>query len=196
MLMQQLLKFDVKFFFLINRGSSNAFFDVLMPLLRESTIWTPLYVFILLLVWQRFGTRTLLWLLAAIVTVAITDLVSSRLIKENVMRLRPCRNPEVVAYINFLVKYCPSSSSFTSSHATNHFGMAMFIFITLKNYFSPGWLALLFLWALSICYAQVYVGVHYPLDVLSGGLLGCLLGYTTGKLFNRRFRLSKVPGLG
>lgn len=195
MLLQKLLSFDIKFFFLINRGSSNAFFDVLMPLLRESNIWTPLYLFIILLVWQRFGARTLLWLLAAVVTVAITDLVSSRLIKENVMRLRPCRDPEVAAYIHFLVKYCPSSSSFTSSHATNHFGMAMFIFISLKNYFSPRWLALLFLWALSICYAQVYVGVHYPLDVLAGGLLGCLLGYVTAKLFNRHFGLAKVPGL-
>ncbi|MES1222122.1 MAG: phosphatase PAP2 family protein, partial [Bacteroidota bacterium] len=82
-----------------------------------------------------------------------------------------------------LVNYRPQSSSFTSYHAVNQFGIAMFIVMTLKPYTSP-WIRLFFVWAAVICFAQVYVGVHYPFDVASGAVLGCGLGYIMAKFFN------------
>ena len=105
------------------------------------------------------------------------------------MRLRPCRNPLLSDRVRVLVIYCPMSSGFTSSHATTHFGVATFVYSTLKKYGS-GWVSMFFVWAAIICYAQVYVGVHFPIDVFCGSLVGCLLGSIIGKLFNRYVNLN------
>jgi undecaprenyl-diphosphatase len=83
--------------------------------------------------------------------------------------------------IRFLAKTCGMNGSFTSSHATNHFAVAMFLYQTLKR-FSPFW-AIAFVWAGLISYAQIYVGVHYPADILGGTLLGCGLGYAASRVF-------------
>jgi undecaprenyl-diphosphatase len=104
----------------------------------------------------------------------LSDYVSSTLIKENFIRIRPCSDPFLAGNIRFLVAYCPQSSSFTSSHAVNHFAAAMFIFTTFKKSVSDKW-ALLFLWAAAISYAQVYVGVHFPFDIFCGAIVGVIL---------------------
>ncbi len=75
------------------------------------------------------------------------------------------------------------SSSFISSHATTHFGVATFVYSTLRKY-TTAWVSMFFVWAAVICYAQVYVGVHFPLDVFCGSLVGCLLGSIISKIFN------------
>jgi undecaprenyl-diphosphatase len=113
----------------------------------------------------------------------LSDFVSSTLIKENFERLRPCHDPFLADRIRFLVAYCPESSSFTSSHAVNHFAAAMFIFTTFRKSLSWKW-ALLFIWAFLISYAQVYVGVHFPFDVFCGAIVGVILGYIPAKIFN------------
>jgi undecaprenyl-diphosphatase len=122
-------------------------------------------------------------------TVVLTDFVSSTLIKENIWRLRPCNNPDLSSWINIMVGYRPQSSSFTSSHAANHFGIATFLYLSLKEEFGK-WPMFFFLWAFAISYAQVYVGVHYPLDVIAGTGIGLLIGYLTGRLFNKNFGLT------
>jgi len=162
---------------------ANGFFDTVMPFLRESNIWVPLYLFMLVFAVVNFGKRGLLWMLFAICTAALCDMVSSHLIKDHIFRLRPCNNPALADQIRVLVNYRPQSSSFTSSHATNHFGIAMFFVVTLKSYTSP-WIRLFFVWAAIVCFSQVYVGVHYPFDVVSGAILGCLLGYIIAVFFN------------
>ena len=121
----------------------------------------------------------------------MSDYVSSTLIKENFFRLRPCHDPVLSGNIRFLVAYCPQSSSFTSSHAVNHFAAAMFIFTTFKKSVSSKW-AFLFLWAAAISYAQVYVGVHFPFDILCGAVLGVILGYIPGAIFNNKVGLEML----
>jgi membrane-associated phospholipid phosphatase len=175
--------FDRKIFFLINNDSSNRFFDAVLPFMRESNFWAPLYLFMLLFAVLNFGKRGWLWFLFAVCTAALTDLVSSHLIKEHIFRLRPCQNPELADRINILANYCPQSSSFTSSHAANHFGLAVFVVLTLRRYTSS-WIYLFYAWAFIVCYTQVYVGVHYPLDVISGALVGSLPGYFMARFFN------------
>ncbi|HEY2649525.1 MAG TPA: phosphatase PAP2 family protein, partial [Puia sp.] len=73
----------------------------------------------------------------------------------------------------------------TSSHACNHFAAAWFIFITLNQ--TGSWRWLLFAWAFVICYAQVYVGVHFPFDILGGAVLGTAIGYGMSVLFQKQF---------
>ena len=187
-LLERIIHFDFWLFFKINGTWTNPVFDLVMPFLRESIIWIPVYLFLLLFIWLNFGIRGLYWAVALGCTAAVCDIVSSHLIKEAIMRLRPCRSPGIEDRVRFLVNYCPMSSSFVSSHAANHFGVAVFIYRTLRAHISQ-WLTIFFVWAAAISYAQVYVGVHFPLDVLSGALVGCLLGSIMSRLFNKNIRL-------
>ena len=172
---ESLQSLDQSLFVFINRVATHPFLDTIMPFFRESTFWIPLYLFILVFVFINFGKKGWAWLLFALLTVLLTDQTSSGLIKKWVQRPRPCADPLFSDQVRLLLDHCSGGYSFTSSHATNHFGIATFLFATLGRYFG-NWKYLLFIWAALISYAQVYVGVHYPLDVLSGALLGLSLG--------------------
>lgn len=187
--MEQVFGLDRRLLRLINYDWQNGFFDWLMPWLRNSDLWAPLYLFLIVFVVVNFKKTGWWWVLFAICTVIISNYVSSNLIKQNIIRLRPCNDASLAGWLHVLVGYRPQSSSFTSSHAANHFAMAMFVFTTFKKHFAK-WPWLFFLWAFSICYAQVYVGVHYPLDVASGAVIGILIGYLPATFFNRNYALT------
>ncbi len=184
---EQLIGVDKMLFKLINQDSSSAFFDAVLPFLREAPFWLPFYIFLIIFATINFGKTGWWWALALILTAALCDIVSSQIIKENIFRLRPCRDPALAHEIIIRVKYCPKSSSFTSSHATSHFGLSMFIFHTFKK-LSRKW-AFVFFWAFAICFTQVYVGVHYPADMIAGGLIGCGIGYMMAYLFRKQIGL-------
>ena len=181
-------QFDYRLFEKMNGQWHNAFFDVFFPFIRESTVWWPFYFFLLLFATINFKTRGWLWVLFLIANVMLSDFVSSTLIKDNFFRLRPCHDPYLAGNIRVLVSYCPVSSSFTSSHAVNHFAAAMFIFTTFRKAVSQKW-ALLFLWAFAISYAQVYVGVHFPFDIFCGAIVGLITGYIPATIFNNKIGL-------
>lgn len=188
-MIDKIIALDKYLFLKLNRDCQNTVFDFILPLLRAPLFWMPLYFFLLLYVGLRFKHKLLKWLGFALVTVSATDLISSKLIKPFFARPRPCADPDFFNQVRLLTKYCGANGSFTSSHATNHFGLAMFFSITLGHLF-PRYKFLFFVWAFSICIAQVYVGVHYPTDVLCGALLGCLLGYIMGIYFNKNYFLN------
>jgi len=172
---ESLQSFDQTLFVYINRVATHPILDTLMPFFRESTFWIPLYLFLIVFVFVNFGKNGWVWLLFAFITVLLTDQFSSSIVKNWVMRPRPCNDPVFSSQVRLLLDHCSGGYSFTSSHATNHFGLATFLCITLGR-FLGSWKYLLFIWAALICYAQVYVGVHYPLDVVFGALLGFLIG--------------------
>ncbi len=187
--MNGLLEADKHLFFLVNNKWSNAFFDLIMPVIRTSQLWVPLYLFLLVLVIANFKKNRLWWIFYVAGLATLTDFISSDLIKPNFFRVRPCNDPELADTIRLLLSYRPQSSSFTSSHAVNHFGLATFFFLTLKDHIGrPAWL--FFLWGLIIIYAQVYVGVHFPLDVLCGAIIGAFFGYLSARWFNKTHGLS------
>jgi membrane-associated phospholipid phosphatase len=185
-LWQQLQQWDQWLFTSVNTGHANAFSDAVLPWLRDSFYWAPLYIFILVFVPLNYGNKGWWWLLLFLCTLALTDMTGTKIFKEGFERLRPCNNPELLHRMRLLLKDCPSGYSFTSNHAANHFGMAGFIFFTFRHIAKKaGWLALG--WAAVISYAQIYVGVHYPLDILGGMLLGLTVGYCSSHLFQYRF---------
>jgi len=187
--MYSVLQWDQYLLKLINSEWHNSFLDNLLPALRNPDTWMPLYVFLLLLIAINFKNTGWWWIAFAISSVLITNFISSGLIKHNIIRLRPCNDPALADWIRlFEGIYLPQSSSFTSSHAANHFGMAMFFFMTLKKEFKF-WPPLFFVWAFSISYAQIYIGVHYPIDILGGTIIGLLIGHFTGKRFNNQYGL-------
>lgn len=183
---QIILKWDRYLFEKINGQWANPFFDAVMPFMRTSLNWAPLYLFLLVLVLHNFKAKGLPWIVLFLVTVSLTDMTGTYVFKHNIERLRPCRDPEFLQHVRMVLKECAGGYSFTSNHAANHFGMAAFFFITFRHMIGKwAWIGLF--WAALIAYAQVYVGVHYPLDVMGGALLGLAFGITTGHLFNKQF---------
>jgi undecaprenyl-diphosphatase len=173
---------DQFLFIYINRFWTNSILDNVFPIWRESITWVPLYLFLFVFAIINLRSKAWLWILFLIITIVITDQFSSSLFKEWFNRPRPCRDPYFSQYVRLLMNRCPTSGSFTSSHATNHFGAAVFLSITLKPLIKK-WRYLFYFWAITICYGQVYVGVHYPLDVLGGAILGALIGYISATFF-------------
>jgi membrane-associated phospholipid phosphatase len=184
---QTLINWDHSLFKFINSDLSNPVFDAVMPFLRNSLHWIPLYLFLIVFVTFNFKLKGLWWVVFFLVTVSLCDSVGTKVFKYNFLRVRPCNNPEFFGQLKLLVT-CPSGWGFTSNHAANHFGMATFIFISFRHFSKLGaWLAIF--WAASIAFAQVYVGVHYPADVICGALLGITFGLFTGIQFNKHFGL-------
>ncbi len=177
--MEQILELDYRLFYWINSRLNNGFLDSIMPIWRSKSFWLPLYVFLIYLLYNIFRNRMMYVVFSIVLLVGISDGMSSHLIKKNIKRTRPC-NTEIIKDNMHLLVPCGSGYSFTSSHATNHFSLAMYLFVLL----SPGYRlvrwALLF-WAASIAFGQVYVGVHFPIDVLAGSLLGILIGWFVGR---------------
>jgi membrane-associated phospholipid phosphatase len=132
---------------------------------------------------MTYGKKAWILMLALALTVTVSDTFSSKLVKPLVHRVRPCNDVRIKDKVKLLVN--PSSGySFTSSHAANHFAAVAFLFFA----FAPsrrwiGWILLI--WAGTIAFGQVYVGIHYPSDVVFGGLFGAGIGFIVWALYQK-----------
>ncbi|MFM6975776.1 MAG: phosphatase PAP2 family protein [Sphingobacteriaceae bacterium] len=180
-MLDHLIQLDHQWFHAINQGLSNTFFDFLMPILRNRFTWIPLYLLLVYFWVKKFGKAGVYMILFLLLCFAISDYTASSVIKPAVARLRPCK--EMAGQINNLIP-CGSGYSFPSSHAANHFAMALF-FIVLFYKRGKWILPSALLWAFFIGFAQIYVGVHFPIDVICGAILGSVIGGLLGLLFLR-----------
>ncbi|MFV0605021.1 MAG: phosphatase PAP2 family protein [Niabella sp.] len=180
-----LVEIDKQLFYTINTLWASNFLDGFMPVMRNSYTWAPFYLFMILFSIINYRKKGWWWLLFVLATVAATDLTGARIFKAGFERIRPCNDPEMIGYVRLVLGRCSGGFSFVSNHAINHFGIAAFIFVTYRKVFPYTWLV--FIWAALIGFAQVYVGVHYPFDVLCGAALGCLFGYIGGRIFNKNY---------
>lgn len=178
MMLDQLIQLDQDIFLIINQRLSNSLFDCVMPILRNRYFWIPLYMFLAFIMLKKYGKRGAVILLFFVISFGLSDFLTASIIKPNVARLRPCNDPLFNTQVRNLIP-CGSGYSFPSSHAANHFAMGVFLIIL----FYKKWkwiIPLALLWAFSISFAQIYVGVHYPIDVTTGALIGCIIGYIAG----------------
>jgi membrane-associated phospholipid phosphatase len=187
----QVLEFDTWLFLKINTVLTNPVLDTIFPLWRDSELWVPLYLFLIVFACMNFGKQAWTWILFAIINVTLTDQISSSFLKKWVERIRPCNEETLIGKMRLLLEHCSGGFSFTSSHATNHFGFAMFVFLTTRHFMGK-WSRWLFVWAATISYGQVYVGVHYPVDILGGALLGMGIGALTAKYYNKKIGLIRI----
>lgn len=161
---------------------TNDVFDAIIPWLREPVFWAPLYLFIIGFCLFNFGKKGYFLIVFLILTAGTADFISNTVIKKNVERLRPCRalgEDEVIIRV-----HCGSGYSFTSNHAANHFAISWYLIFLLpigRRLLKWG----LGFWAFAVAFAQVYVGVHYPLDVISGALLGVCIAYFWSMVYRR-----------
>lgn len=179
--MDWLHNLDFELFLGIHKGMSNDFFDWIMPLLRNRFFWSPLYLFFIIYCFRQFKKDGYYIVGGTLLTFAFGDLIASRIIKPTVMRLRPCNEPllsdEIIGRV-----LCGSGYSFPSAHATNHFAIAIFVILVFYKYWKPI-LPIGLVWAASISFAQVYVGVHYPVDITAGALLGAAIAFAVHRFF-------------
>ncbi len=184
--LEYLLSLDERLFLWIN-GFQSSWMDSFIPLYRHKLFWAPLYIFILTFLIWNFPRNGLWMILFIVLTIGFSDTISSQWIKKNVERLRPCNQPELKDEVISRIR-CGGGYSFTSSHATNHAALASFLIFLLHGR-KKWWGVLLALWAVTIGLSQVYVGVHYPLDILGGLFVGSLVGWLLAWLFHRRWQL-------
>lgn len=181
-----LLNLDRKLFYLINHSLSNRFFDWIMPYMRYPQFWIPVYVFIFIFCLWRYKKEGVLIILLLLATVGVSDFGSASIAKPAFKRLRPCNDPAMAQTIISRIP-CGTGYSFPSSHASNHFAIAVFLISVFHKRWRGIWFWAL-LWASIVCFAQIYVGVHYPIDILTGALFGTLVGYLFGSVLFKKLQ--------
>lgn len=180
-------EWNFDWFILINSTWSNSVFDFLLPLLRHKLTWIPLYLFIAGFLLKNHRTDGLWAILFCLASFGISNTLSAEVLKPVFKQERPCNDPNFNEQVQLRVK-CGGGKSFPSAHATNHFALSFYLIIILARKYK--WvIAPLIFWAALVSYAQVYVGVHYPVDVMAGALLGVLIGVLVGSVFNKVVKL-------
>ncbi len=171
--------------FLAINGAHAPWADDLMLAVSNMLLWFPLYLFFLYILQRRFGWRGLAWSVPVLALMVLcSDKGSVVLFKETVQRLRPCYALDLDGLVHLVYPECGGHFGFVSSHASNHFAIAAFMAGMLRGV--PRWSTpLLLFWAALIGYSRVYLGVHYPGDVLAGALYGALIGTIFVLIFRR-----------
>ena len=187
--MDYLIQLDHQLFNFINQGLSNDFFDWVMPIIRNKKTWIPFYIIGAGLLYRLKGKKSLFIILTVLLAVGMADGFSSHVMKPFFERTRPCLLPELASQVQLVVERCSGAYSFPSSHAANHFAIAFLLSFFLQAHSKLTAWILLF-WASLICFAQLYVGVHFPSDILAGsmvGLIAAMIAYWIYTLLNRKF---------
>lgn len=180
-MLEELLQWDHELFLYLN-GLGTPSWDFIWQYISNKLSAVPIYVFLLLVSYQKYGLRkTVVLVLSVALLITVTDQLSN-FFKYGVGRLRPCHNPEFIDVIRLVKSRCGGKFSYFSAHAANSFALAIFFGYTLKSQIKHIGRVLL-VWACLVAYSRVYIGVHFPLDVITGALLGSLFGWLFSKLF-------------
>jgi membrane-associated phospholipid phosphatase len=178
-----LQQFDTDLFLKIHRGLSNEVFDFIMPWIRNRFFWAPLYIFIIVFCIRQYKKQGYYIILGLLITFAATDSIASRIIKPMVKRVRPCNEVTLANDIIHRIP-CGTGYSFPSSHAANHFAIAIFLICIFYRKWKPI-LPWGIAWATLVSFAQIYVGVHYPIDTIAGAILGTCIGLIISTIYKK-----------
>ncbi|MFO8087901.1 MAG: phosphatase PAP2 family protein [Bacteroidales bacterium] len=173
---ETLIQFDKEIFVALNQFHS-PFFDQLMWWISDKYIWIPLYAFLVYLIFRHKKKEGFIILVLIALVVTLSDQTSVKIFKEGFERLRPCHNPELDSLIHLVNNKCGGQYGFVSSHAANTFSVAVFLSLLLSKHIRRIAYPLLF-WAMLVSYSRIYLGVHYPADIIGGAILGTFWGLT------------------
>jgi undecaprenyl-diphosphatase len=184
-MLDQIAKWDEELFLWLN-GFHVDFLDPVMLFLTKTYPWIPMYAFLLFLVFKTYGKASWWVVLAIGLTILLADQTASGLMKPFFARLRPCHEPMLEGMM-YNYGGCWGRFGFVSSHASNSFAVATLMTLTLgQQYPKIKWL---FLWAGIFTYTRIYLGVHYPGDVVVGALVGVLSAMVAFYLFRWLYSL-------
>lgn len=172
--MNALLNLDQSIFLAIN-GWHSSFMDPIMFFISGKVNWLPVYLVLLYFVFKTYGKKGWYILLLVAITIVLADQGSVILFKNTFHRLRPTHEPSLAGLVHVVNDYKGGDYGFVSSHAANYFALVTFLGFFLRKSYT--WIfPVMLAWAALIAYSRMYLGVHYPGDVLCGGLYGALIG--------------------
>ncbi len=179
-MLEWLISVDVELFLFLNSFNSE-FFDFLMVWISEKYAWIPFYVVLLFLLIRHYKWEVLVVIIFVTLLITISDQASVHLFKNVFTRLRPCWNPEIQHLVH-TANRCGGSYGFVSSHAANSFAFSGFIIFFLHKkvrFIAP----VMIFWAMLKSYSRIYLGVHYPADIIGGAILGIAVALLVVLLF-------------
>jgi len=171
-MIEYLNRLDTDLFLFLN-GFNSPFWDRVMWFVSGKLEWLPLYIILAGWLIYKFRWKAVLVFIFTALLITASDQLSVKMFKEVFQRLRPCRNEEIMDLVYIVNGYCAGKYSFVSSHAANSFALAAFTSLILKNR-AYSWF--IYSWAAVVSYSRIYLGVHYPGDVLGGAVLGVVVG--------------------
>jgi len=185
-LIDKLEYLDRELFLWLN-GLHQDWLDQPMFYMTDKLFWIPVYLFLLVVIYRAFGLKNTLWtVLGVALVITFCDRISVEFFKEVFERYRPTHNLEIKHLVHKVNNYGGGKYGFVSSHAANFFGIASFLYPILKRAY--GLRALwLFPWVAFISYTRIYLGVHYPGDIIGGAILGAVIGYFLYLFFKKYF---------
>lgn len=179
-MLQRLQELDRTLFVYLN-SLGNPTFDGFWLFATKQFNWTPLFLIVFYLIFKKKGWKNGLLILGFIALLVLVGDQFTNLIKNLVQRTRPCNTPDLMSTIRIL--HNTPTFSFFSGHATNSMATTLFVYSILKSHFKYAFL--LFLWPLIFAYSRIYVGVHYPGDILTGYVVGATLGFAFYKIYSK-----------
>jgi undecaprenyl-diphosphatase len=178
--MDTLIQLDKELLIWLN-SHNTPFWDVVMMFFTRKEFWIPLYLLLLYQIYKVKGKEAIYWILGAFLLVFLCDQISTQLFKNVFERFRPSHDPSLEGMVNLVSGYKGGRYGFVSSHATNSFGFALFTSLLFRNKL---YTFFIFSWSLLVIYTRIYLGVHFPGDVIGGMILGLILGYAVYRLTN------------
>ena len=186
---ETLIQHDKDLFLFLNQ-MGNPTWDAFWMFLTNKFSAIPLYLALLWLSYKKFGLKPVLVLLVSVALLITVTNGLADFFKYGIQRLRPCFDPEVSDLVRLVKSHCGGKYSFFSAHASNTTAVAIFFSMLLK---SKSKFIVLFLtfWAIAVAYSRIYIGVHFPLDIVTGSAIGLLFGWLFAKLYI--FALHRLP---
>jgi undecaprenyl-diphosphatase len=179
-MLDKIVAFDTRLFLWLN-GHHSVFWDNVMWFISGKIEWLPLYLVLAAYIIYRFRLQSIPVIIAIALAIVLADQLAVDLFKDVFQRLRPTYNPEIQNLVHTVNNYKGGSFGFISNHAANTFAFATFLCLLFKNrYFT----LFILIWATIVSYSRIYLGVHYPADVLGGMLFGALLGWLVFKIYS------------
>ncbi len=178
-MLETLLNFDTDWLLALN-GSWGSAWDSFWFLMSDKLIWIPLYLLILAVVRRQWGWKTMLAVLVFLGLAVILADQACNLAKHGLQKLRPTHDPDIQHLVHTVRGYTGGLYGTFSAHAASCCAVAIFT----ARLFKTGWYTvLIWFWAAVVCYSRIYLGVHFPLDILCGGIVGTLMGLGAIVLF-------------
>jgi undecaprenyl-diphosphatase len=190
-MLETIIELDQQLFLWLN-GLHADWLDPIMLFITKRNPWIPLYALILFLVIRKLKWQSWSMVLAFAVLITLADQAASGFFKPFFERLRPCHEPAIQDLVH-MVKGCGGQYGFASSHASNTFALAFFLWFIYRNNYAK----IMIGWAVVVSYSRIYVGVHYPGDIIMGAILGVIAAIITYQLYKRIFpnHLEKIHGI-
>ena len=190
-MIEKLIELDKKILIFLN-GFHSPLLDPVMLLITKTFFWIPLYAFLIFLLFKNYRKEAWFILIGATITILLCDQITSTFMKPFFARLRPSQDPSVQTLLHLVDGYRGGLYGFASGHAANTMGVAFFVWLSMRSVYR--WIGLIFIWAIVMTYTRIYLGVHYPGDILVGGVIGLFcgwIGYKASSVLLNKFK--KAP---